>query len=107
MQPIFSAPPPFIPVSAHTQNSTWTSALKLTRPANADGLNVQALSQNVRVLFQLPGGSALATASIGFELRAGDPTVFIPLPLGATVVFMQETATATLEYQWVKLAVAF
>lgn len=87
----------FTPVGAHTQNSSLSSAVEIPTPAGANAIIVQALTQNIR--FTLDNTNP--TASKGFQLRAGDPAVRLPLPGNAHLRFMEETATAVLQYQFV------
>lgn len=93
---VATAPLPFTPVGAHTVNSSLSSAVTLTPPAGANALLIQALTQNVR--FTLDGTTP--TASTGFQIIAGNPAMIIDL--SATTVFkiIQETATATIQYQF-------
>jgi hypothetical protein len=57
---------------------------------------MQAINQNVR--FRVDGTDPDATT--GFQLAAGDFLVF-PVPSGDVRV-IEETATATLQYQWLE-----
>lgn len=84
-----------IPIGSHTVNNSLSSAATLTKPAGARSLLAQALTQNIR--FTLDGTTP--TASTGFQLKAGDPPVLIPV-VGSTIKFIEETATAVLQYQW-------
>jgi hypothetical protein len=87
----------FTPVGAHNSGLAISSAVSLTIPAGASKLMIQALTQNVR--FTLDGTAA--TTSLGFQLKAGDPPVIIPLaPLTPVVKVIEETATASLQYQF-------
>lgn len=79
---------------SHTKNATLSSAVTLTKPSGATNLWIQALDQNIR--FRLDGTAPDATT--GFQLAAGDFLV-IPVP-GTTVKVIEETATATIQYQW-------
>jgi hypothetical protein len=91
-----TAQAPFTPIGAHTSNAALSSAVTLTPAAGADQLLIQALTQNVRVTV----GGTTPTATLGFQLKAGDPAVLIGLS-GATVIrVIEETASATIQYQW-------
>lgn len=79
---------------SHTQVSDLSSAVTLTKPTGAVNLMLQPLTQNVR--FTLDGTTP--TSSKGFQLTAGELYVF-PVP-GASVKVIEETASASLEYQW-------
>lgn len=89
---------PLNPVDAHSSGADISSATPLTPPAGATKLLIQAITQNVR--YTLDGTTP--TASVGFQLKAGDPPVVIPVGEDTGVKVIQETATASLQYQWVQ-----
>ena len=84
------------PVGAHSSGLAISSATVLTRPAGATKILIQALTQNVR--FTLDG--TLPTAASGFQLKAADPPLIIPLGSRTRITVIQETATASLQYQF-------
>lgn len=86
----------FNPIGAHAEDTTVSSATTLTTPSGATKILLQALTQNVR--FTLDGTTP--TASLGFQLKAGDPPIIIPLKAGQSVILIEETASATIEYQF-------
>lgn len=86
----------FSPVGSHQDGPVISTAQALVNPAGATKLLIQALDQNVR--FTLDGTTP--TASKGFQLRAGDPPVIIPISANTTVKVIQEAATADLQYQY-------
>lgn len=86
----------YVPVGAHQQNTSLSSAITLTTSAGTSGVVVQAISQNIRMII---GGIVAPTATLGFQLRAGDPAIFVPVQPGTVLRFIQETASATLQYQ--------
>lgn len=86
----------FSPVGSHQDGLVISSAQPLVNPPGATKLLVQALDQNVR--FTLDGSTP--TASRGFQLKAGDPPVIVPISANTTVTVIQETATADLQYQY-------
>lgn len=86
----------FNPVGAHDDGETISSAVTLTPPEGATKLMVQAHVQNVR--FTLDGTAP--TASLGFQIAAGDPPIIIPLGNGTTIKVIEEAATADLQFQW-------
>ncbi len=57
---------------------------------------IQALTQNVR--FTLDGTNPTATS--GLQIKAGDPPMIIPVGASAILKVIQETATASLQFQW-------
>lgn len=79
---------------SHAQDATISSATTLTKPAGATHIMMQATAQNVRYL--LDGTNP--TTSKGFVLVPGSP-IHLPVP-GADVRVIEESATATIEYQW-------
>lgn len=88
----------FTPVGAHSDGVSISSVQTLTCPADASKLLIQALGQNVR--YTLDG--TVPTASKGFQLKAGDPPVIIPVTSSTTVKVIEESATADLQYQFGK-----
>jgi len=86
----------FSPLGAHSSGATISSATTLTPATGATKLLVQALTKNVR--FTLDGTAP--TASLGFQIVAGDPPVVIPVGNGTVIKVIEESATASLQYQW-------
>lgn len=86
----------FEPVGAHQDGRTISSATTITPPTGATKWLVQALSQNVR--YTLDGTAP--TTSKGFQLKAGDPPVVIPLGVATVLKVIEETATAGLQEQF-------
>lgn len=86
----------FDPIGSHTYNTDISSATTLTPPAGATKIKMQAVAQNVR--YVLDGSTP--TAAIGFQLKAGDPPLIIPLGNNTTIKVIQETATPDFNYQW-------
>lgn len=88
---------PFQPngLATHVSRNAAT-ATELEPPEGAKRLMIQALTQNVR--YTLDGTTP--TASVGFQLKAGDPPRIIPLSSETTVKVIQEIATASIQYQW-------
>lgn len=86
----------FNPVGAHSSGLTISSATTITIPDAASKWMVQALAQNVR--YTLDGTAP--EAAKGFQLKAGDPPVIIPLGNATVIKAIQEAATASLQYQF-------
>lgn len=93
----------FIPMGLHQQldsaslsvaTTIWPSTVSGSGGANK--IIIQAQTQNVRY-----GLSSSAPTSVqGFQLKAGDPPVLVPLDAGGTVIkVIAETAGAVLDYQ--------
>lgn len=89
--------PMYSPVNEHVTDSSLSSEKKINVPAPANGVIVQALGQNVRV--KLSGN---ATSGQGFRITAGADPVLLPVGAGSISV-QEESATATLEYQFVRV----
>lgn len=88
---------PFTPIGAHTSQNNLSTARTLTPPnPTATKLLVQCITQNVR--YTLDGTTP--TSTLGFRLVAGDSPYIIPVAVGNTVKFIEETATAVLQTQW-------
>lgn len=87
----------FDAVGEHTGNTDISGAVTLTKPAGATAILIQTITQNLR--FRLDGVNP--TVTVGFQLKAGDMPVLIPVP-GASIRVLQETPTASLQYQWVR-----
>lgn len=86
----------FKPLGDHTSNSTLSTATTLARAAGGTLLLVQAITQNVRLTLD----GTTPTASVGFQLKAGDPPALWPVPVEAEVKVIEETASANIQYQW-------
>ena len=83
-------------VGSHSSGASIATATTLTKPAGAHAILIQALTQNVRFTLD----ATAPTASVGFQILAGNAPVIIPVP-GASIQVIQEAATASLQYQWV------
>lgn len=92
----FMTPRALAPVGAHVANGSISSSVTLTPPATANVLLIQATGQNVR--YTLDGTTP--TASTGFVLRQDDQPLFIDVGVGMSIKVIQESATATIQYQW-------
>jgi len=89
----------FIPYGegyTHLSYALSTSPVTLSTPINANGILVQALTQNAR--FTMDGSAPSSTK--GFQLKAGDPPLMIPIETGITLKWVAETAGVILEYDW-------
>jgi hypothetical protein len=86
----------FNPVGSHTQNGSLSSAVTLTAPDGATKILIQAFTQNVR--YTLDG--TVPTASKGFKMSTTDAPLLIPLGNDTVIKLIQETASASVEYQW-------
>ncbi len=84
-------------VGSHVSSPTISGLTVLTKPEGATGILMQTITQNIR--FTLDGSNP--TASGGFQLTTGQLPVIVPCP-GSYITVIQEAATASLQYQWVK-----
>lgn len=91
---------PILPIGNHTSNSSLSSVVTLTIPANATGVYVQAITQNIRFVYW--NGTQNPTTTVGFQIKAGDPPVLIPATTGQLLKFLEETASAVLQYQFAR-----
>lgn len=93
-QGVFIAP--FNPLDAHVSTTIPAAYSPVDKPKTAMFLLVQAIDQNIR--FTLDG--TVPTASVGFQIVAGDPAIIIPLAKNTAPQFIEEAAGASFEYQW-------
>lgn len=91
-----TSPKPFRTVGAHATNASLATAVTLTPASGATKLLIQALTQNIRVTLD----GTTPTATLGFQIKAADPAVVIPIAPGTVVKLIEELATATIQYQW-------
>lgn len=83
-------------VGSHYDGTTISSVVTLTPPTGAHGIRMQTHTQNVR--YTLDG--TVPTASKGFQVKAGDPAIVLPLSTSMVLKVIEETATADIQYQW-------
>lgn len=86
----------FNPIGAHAEDTTVSSVTTLTPPTGATKLLIQALTQNVRFVLD----ESTPDANTGFQLKAGDPPMLIPLVAGQDIKVIEETASAVIQYQF-------
>lgn len=86
----------YAPVDDHTTNNSLSTAKSITVPANANGVILQAITQNVRVKFK-----GTATTTTGFQIAAGATPKLYPVAPGGTLSIIEEAATAVLQIQFV------
>jgi hypothetical protein len=89
---------PFNPVGSHANRNDLATAQGIARPAAGapTQLIVQAIDENIR--YTLDG--ALPTATFGFRLTAGNDPIAIPVGPNTRLTFVEESATAVLQYIW-------
>jgi len=86
------------PVQDHVSNGSLSAAVSIAVPESATLLLIQAISKNVRVTLD---ASTTATATVGFQVTAGTAQYF-PLASSKTISVIEESATATVQYQFFK-----
>lgn len=87
------------PFGAHVNQGSLNSVQTLQNfPGEVKGVLVQALTQNIRYTI----GGTTPTTSLGFRLVAGDSPYIIPVSPTTVLKFIEETASASLQYQYVK-----
>lgn len=86
----------FNPVGAHNDGLAIDTVKTLTVPAGASKIMIQAHGQNVR--FTLDGTDP--EVAKGFQLKAGDPPIVIPIGISTVIKVIQEAITADLQYQF-------
>lgn len=97
---LMTNPNAWYPVGSHTENTTLNTAQTLTLPDGANGFIIQASVQNIRYTVD---GTA-PTSTKGFLIRTTDYPVILYAPSNNSVFrFIEVTASATLEYQAIRL----
>ena len=88
----------FNPIGSHASRNDLAAAVHIARPVagHPTQLVVQAIDQNVR--YTLDGTTP--TSSLGFRLTAGNDPIALPVGSNTNLVFIEEAATAVLEYLW-------
>ena len=88
------------PIGAHTTNSALSASVTLRQPEFASRILLQAFTQNVRFLFTETTSTVVPTASVGFRLLSGE-RIDLSVPAGTLLKVIEETASASIQYQWV------
>lgn len=89
----------YAPIGAHVSSTGFSAAAALTIPGgDVDVVAIQASAQNIR--YTLDGSNP--TASVGFQIAAGDSDL-IPVSEGVTIKIIEEAATATVQYQFMRI----
>lgn len=90
--------PMYSMIGDHVSLTGLSTAKTVRIPNEANGVLVQALSQNVRI--KLKGS---ASGSSGFQIKAGNEPRLMPLGGSGSISVQEETASASLEYQFVRV----
>lgn len=84
------------PIGSRVRPTFGASPQTVTVPVNANGVLIQAITQNVRISFDV---AAPAGTTDGIQIRAGDPVQLIPLATGESFTVQQETSGAAFYVQ--------
>lgn len=95
---MFTAPSPYLPIGSQVAVTSLSGVQVFTIPHYCAGILIQAFTQNVRLTMD----GTTPTSTVGFQLKAGDPAVFIPAPPNTVLRFIEETASANIIYQPVR-----
>ena len=95
---MFASPAPYLPVGSQVAVTSLSGVQTYTVPHYCAGILIQAFTQNVRVTID----GTTPTATVGFQVKAGDPAVFIGAPANTVLRFIEETASANIIYQPVR-----
>lgn len=88
----------YIPIGNHLSLTGLDSAKSITVPPGANGVLLQAFTQNVRFTIGANGNPA----NVYFEVYAEQPPVLIPFAPGTKLTFIEAEASATASYLFVK-----
>jgi hypothetical protein len=86
---------PFNPVGDHTGTAT-AGTVTLAKPTGAREVLIQCTSGTARFTF----GTVNPGTATGFQLRAGDAPLIVPVVFGTAIKVAPESGTATIAYQW-------
>lgn len=86
----------FLPRDEHHSVTDLSSVVSLDNPNGSNKLMIQVLTQNLR--FTLDGSDPSATH--GFQLQKNQNPIVIPVSDAVIVKVIEETASASMEYQW-------
>jgi hypothetical protein len=91
---MYTSPSPFNPVSDHA-GTAMSGTVTFAKPVGAREIMIQCQSGTARYTF----GTVTPGTATGFQLRAGDAPVTIPI-FGTAVKIAPEAGTITIAYQW-------
>lgn len=89
---------PFQPVGSHNSGLDVSTVKTLTPPTLATKLMIQTVTANIRITFD----GTTPSASVGFQIKNGDVPFIVSVVPNMTIKVIQETPTASLQYQWGK-----
>lgn len=82
-------------IGSHVSNSSLSAAVSVSIPAGGNFLMIQAFTQNIRATLD----GTTPTATVGFQVDAGADPLLLPVQGGSTVKIIEETASASVQYQ--------
>lgn len=83
------------PSGTHSKITGLSVVKPITVPDGAQGVWIQVISQNVRMTFDNTNPSS----ADGWEIKAGDAPLFYAFPAGTVLKFIEETASAEIQWQ--------
>jgi len=86
------------PLGSHQTDATISAATTITPETGSDAVVIQAFTQAIR--YTLDGTTP--TATTGFRIAAGDSDI-IPVGPRTTIKVIEETATASIQWQCFQL----
>lgn len=90
-------------IGTHQRLSSLSSVKTIVLANNEAGVYIQAIGQNVRMT--LDGTAPVASGNdIGFQITPAMGPILVTAFPGAVLSFIQETATAVVQYQRVSLS---
>lgn len=103
METVQVVPVCYVPSGTHQRLIGLSVVKTITFAANQQAIYLQALVQNIRMTTDGTAPAFLVNPT-GFQLRAGDPPVRLDFAPGTVLKFIEEAASATLQYQMLTLA---
>lgn len=102
METVTNIPPFMIPVGTQQRIVGLTAVKTIKLVAGEDGVYIQTISQNVRMT--LDGSTPTPTGNdLGFQITPAMGPIFVRGFPGMTLSFIQEAATATVQYLKIRL----
>lgn len=83
------------PIGTRSRITGLSAIQTVTVPSGAQGLWIQVISQNVRMSFD----TNVPTPTSGWQIKAGDAPIFYGFPTGTVFQFIEETASAEIQWQ--------
>lgn len=88
----------YVPIGSHESTTIGAAVYTLPITATAAWLIIQTFNQNVRLTLD----GSQPTTTKGFQLRAGDPAVRIPIGTATTIRLREEASGAVVQTQFVR-----